>query len=83
VTGRPEQIPYDEIAEIVREWPSPRGYGPHIAQVYRVPLATARRWVYQTRLRGLLPAGTGDRPCPSCQGSGVANWGARQQRRTA
>ncbi len=80
---RPEHIPYDEIAAIVKAWPSARGYGPHIAARWRVPLATARRWVYQTRLRGLLPAGTDDRPCPSCGGTGVANWGSRQSRRTA
>ncbi len=83
MNDRPEHIPYEDIAEIVREWPTARGYGPHIAERYQVPVATARRWVYQTRLRGLLPAGTDDRPCPACGGSGVANWGARHVRRTA
>ncbi len=77
---RPENIPYDDIAEIVRDWPTPRGYGPFIAGKYGVPLATARRWIYQTRLRGYLPAGTADRPCPTCEGTGVAHWGSRPAR---
>ncbi len=78
VNSRPGRIPYEEIAEIVKGWPTPRGYGPYIAERYDVPIATARRWVYQARVQGHLPAGTDDRPCPACHGTGVARWGTRQ-----
>lgn len=77
---RPGQIPVEDIAAIVRNWPTSSGYGPYIAGRYGVPLATARRWVYETRRRGLLEPGTSDRPCPYCEGSGVSRWGSRPPR---
>ncbi len=73
--SRPESIPFRDIARIVRDWPGTRGYGPHIAERFGVPIATARRWVYMTRVKGLLPSGMADRPCPTCDGTGVARWG--------
>ncbi len=75
--GRPEQIPLAEVARIVREWPTATGYGPYIAGRWNLPLATARRWIYQARLAGLLEPGTADRPCRACDGSGVARWGSQ------
>lgn len=74
---RPPRIPLDEVAEIVRNWPTPTGYGPYIAGRWGVPLPTARRWIYQARQVGLLAPGTADRPCPACDGSGVSRWGSR------
>lgn len=71
------RIPLDAVADIVKNWPTPSGYGPYIAGRWQVPIATARRWIYQARLAGLLEPGTADRPCPSCDGSGVSRWGSR------
>ncbi len=66
--------PYEEVAAIVAEWPSPAGYGPFIANRYGVPITTARRWINRCRRLGLLPSGTEDRPCPTCAGSGTVRW---------
>lgn len=74
------KIPYTDIAAIVSTWDGSHGYGPHIADRFGVPLATARRWVYQTRRRGLLPAGTATRRCRYCAGTGVTAWGVRPGR---
>jgi hypothetical protein len=77
MTDRPARIPLTEVAAIVRGWPTANGYGPYIAGRWGIPVATARRWVYQARLAGLLEPGTTDRPCRACDGSGVARWGSR------
>jgi transposase len=73
---RPERIPLAEVAEIVANWPTARGYTTHIAVKYNVPVPTARRWVAETRRRGLLAPG-GPHPCPTCKGTGVRTWGYR------
>ncbi len=70
-------VPYEEVAAIVRDWPTSRGYGPYIAGRFQVSLPTARRWIYEARVRGLLPAGTDTRPCPACDGTGLARWATR------
>ncbi len=67
-------IPVDEVAAVVRDWPTAAGYGPYIADRWGVPLTTARRWVYEARKQGLLEPGTADRPCPACDGSGLTRW---------
>lgn len=72
---RPTRIPYEDVAAIVCTWPRVRGYVAHIAELYGIPVATARGWVAKTRRRGLLPPGTAARPCPACAGTGVARWG--------
>ncbi len=71
---RPRRIPLFEVAEIVRNWPTAAGYGPYISWSWGVPLATARRWVYEARRAGLLEPGTTGRPCPACNGTGVTRW---------
>lgn len=72
-----DRIPYEEIAEIVRTWPTRSGYGRHIAGKYGVPFTTAQRWIRVARQRGLLPPGTEDRPCRWCGGSGRVSWRKR------
>lgn len=76
MTDRPTRIPYEEVAAFVREWPKLAGYGPAIAERFGVPVATARRWVNQARLRGYLPPGA-EHTCPTCGGTGKRAWGAR------
>ena len=61
--------PLPEIAAIVADWPRLSGYGPHIADLYGVPIGVARAWIAQTRRAGLLPA-SGPHPCRHCQGTG-------------
>jgi hypothetical protein len=72
--GRRRSIPVEDVAEIVRSWPTPNGYGPYIADRWGVPLGTARRWIYEARLAGLLAPGARDRPCRTCNGTGVTRW---------
>lgn len=73
------RIPVDEVAQIVREWPTATGYCPHIAERWGVPITTARRWITEARRRGLLPPGGADRPCPVCKGTGVRAWHDRSR----
>jgi hypothetical protein len=70
-----DDMPLAAIAKIIQEWPSGRrGYGQHIAQEFGINIRTARRWIYETRKKGLLPAGTADRDCPKCNGTGKVRW---------
>lgn len=69
--GSPRRrIPVEEVAQIVRTWPRGNGYAPHIARLYGIPIATAYRWVYEARQRGVLTDADGLRPCPTCAGTG-------------
>lgn len=72
------RIPIEEVAQIVRDWPTSTGYAPHIAHTYGIPLGSAYRWIAEARRRGALPAG-GEHPCPTCKGTGVRRWGKQTE----
>lgn len=63
-------MPLEQIAEIVRNWPTPKGYNGAIAKQFGVSRRTAERWVYLARKQGLLPVGSAPISCPRCGGSG-------------
>lgn len=75
---RGDPIPFEDVARIVAAWSSRSGYGPHIAELFKVPVPTAYRWIAEARKRGLLPNGIEERPCRHCAGTGVTRWGKRQ-----
>ncbi len=66
--------PLVAVATIVAGWPLRTGYGPYIATRWGVALSTAQRWVREARQAGLLPTGTQERACRTCDGTGVVSW---------
>ncbi len=69
MSGHP--VPYQQVADIVRNWPRLTGHVKFIADTFEVPYPTAARWVHQARLRGFLPANVKTAPCSRCQGTGT------------
>jgi hypothetical protein len=76
---RYDRIPVRDVADFVNGWPRVSGYGPALAARYSIPVASARRWIHETRRRGLLPAHGAGRPCPRCRGTGALSWGGPRQ----
>ncbi len=51
-------VPYDEVADIMRNWQLPNGLAAEVSNRYGIPLNTARGWIQTCRRRGLVSAST-------------------------